>query len=306
MPAINRKDLLAAEKVFRAALVRDDSDELPDYIARRAQAVGAARRAGITKIYSLNNQMSLVAQVRMNGLSHLGVYAGPKHYEEIGRTVKDGTKPLVVCAPVVKKDDVSGEDKLAGWFNVEVFDYTDTLSNDPDFVEPDFETPMFSGNRTTLRSLAELSTVPVSFRDDGAALERSSFDGEEVLVDSSAPIGNQISTLVHQLCHQALGDACHPATKEHEELAVLGQFLFMEIAGLGSDAGNDVATQALDSLKKWVDPKTGGAIDGHKARMRLLNKRLKEGLTLASGLFDCIAPANVVAPATTEDVAVRA
>ena len=298
MPAVDRKELIAAEKVLRAALVSDGSNAAASAMSSKSEGKASVTSAtGITKIYSLNNQMSLAAQVRSHGLSHLGVYAGPKHYEEIGRIVKDDIKPLVVCAPVVKKDDTTGDDKLVGWFNVEVFDYTDTLSSDPDFVEPDFETPLFIGDRSTLRALSALSTVPVSFRSNGSALERSSFDGKEVRVDSSAPTGNQISSLVHQLCHQSLGDKCHPATPEHEELAVLGQFLFMEMAGLGQDAGNDVATQALDSLKKWVDPKTGKDIDGHKARMRLLNTRLKEGLTLASGLLDKVAPAAVVAPA---------
>lgn len=278
-----RQDIQAAEKVLRTALATDPT-VVPDYVRRRAQAVAAARRAGIPKVYSLYNQLSLDAQVRRHGLVHLGVYAGPRQYEEINRHVKDGVKPLIVCAPAKRKDPTTDEEKLVGWINVEVFDYTDTMADDPDFIEPEFEQPLLAGDQATFTKLASLSTTPVRRRDLGSSLERSTFDGTTVTVDFTVPIANQISALAHQVLHQRLGDVHHPASPDHEATAILAQWLFMEMAGLGTSVGNNVVDHAVADLRRWIDPATGKTIEGHKGRVRLLHQRLRAGIDLAEQL----------------------
>lgn len=286
---VDQKAIHEAEKVMRGLLVTDET-ALSGYVTRRAQVAARARAIGDLKPYSLHNQFSLEAQCRRRGLVHLGVYAGPKQWAEHGRIVKDGAPTLAAWVPVLRTEEDPADptrqrSRYCGSFTVAVIDYTDTIAEDPDFVEPDFESPLFGGDRTVLDALAGGSSVPVTFAARASAAERSSFDGARVLVDSSAPLANQIGALAHQRVHQILGDARHPASRENELTATLGQWLFMEMVGLGASAGNDVTSAALEGLQHWDEITGNASSGGHKARLRLVHEKLRPALRVAGELL---------------------
>lgn len=291
-----QETMAAAEKRFRQALATDPR-MVTDYARRAANVAGAIRRAAtaagqpVGRTYSWFNRLSLESQRQRRKLTHLGVYAGSEQWTKAGRAVKDGAPALVISVPILVPDPLDPDrQKLVGFVHGDVYDYTDTVSQDPDFVEPDFEAPLLTGDPATFDALASTCPVPVIRRDLGSSLERSSFDGASIVVDASAPLGNQIAALAHQRLHLLTGDPAHPAVDvEREATVAAAQWLFMEMAGLADETDDDLTEVAVAGLSRWVDPRTADPVAGHKARVKLLSTRLDAALELAGRLLDAIA-----------------
>jgi hypothetical protein len=203
---------------------------------------------------------------------------------------------------------------------IEVFDWTQTVAQDPDYVEPDWSVPLAFGDFDTLHQLTLSSPVPVRFAELGSRNERGWLDATGITVDSSQPIGNQIWTLVHELAHDRLrhldqlsctitpdvsspDDAALHALCEQE--AALTQFFVMMALGLGEDVGNDITTAAGLYLKSWTKQDKDGntiTLEGHKGRRKLLRQRFDAAYSAAQAIVTGYleAGSSVAAPAGTD------
>jgi len=179
---------------------------------------------------------------------------------------------------------------LVGWGTTGIYDWSDTISIDPEFIEPSWESPLFAGDEATLEALIEAASIPVKFQDLGGRSEVGHTDGDEIVIDtgsSAAPrlVGNLISTLAHELVHVELG---HPgklalikdkqersdARAGFEAEAALGEFLLLKSLGLDEAVGAEITKSAADYLTSWLG-EDGIFIEGHKGRMKLFDARLE-------------------------------
>ena len=215
-------------------------------------------------------------------------------------TIVSPVASVASVAPLATSHHAGG----MGFMRVTVFDWTDTVSTNGDFVEPTWAAPLASGDRDVLADLVGASPVRVRFEDLGARNENGWLTSSGITVDSSMPLGNQISTLAHELVHHfanhrsrqaaasakiVKGEAMSERELVHarcEQEASLGQWLVMKMLGLDEQIGNEVGAAAATYLRSWVDPETAEEINGHKRRLKLLNERLDVAMAAATQVVD--------------------
>jgi hypothetical protein len=320
-----------AQELFeglRRQIVTGNDDAIVAYLSEMSRLAANARRIGLFRRWSARNYMFLAAQARWLHESHLGLYAGAAQWARIDRSVRPGSRPKLIWAyvpPAAAKtdDDAQGATPTASadtakasksarptptqrrrpaFRLVEVFDWSDTVSDDPDFVEPNWATPLAAGDAGTLSQLIASSPVPVTLTDLGGSSANGWLDRSGITVNSAMPIGNQISTLAHELTHHQLGHLDLIAETRHggdqgdvrircEQEAGLGQWLVLKQLGLDETVGNDITASAAAYLRSWSDPDTGEQIAGHKRRGKLLDARLDAALAAADAIVErfCLA-----------------
>lgn len=332
---LSREDVKKAHEDLRKALVAGSGSAPLEYAASLAAFAANARRThGTFRQWSMNNCLLLEAQRRRRGLRHVGLYAGVRQWAKMEREVRKDAVPLTIwiyagtdedpqnappaaqgpaAAPQAPAGTGSAANAQAanatpaqtataarrvfrGFIPRDVYDYSDTVSLDPDFVEPNWAEPLAAGDRSTLDRLVASSPVPVRIVDFGARVENGKINEHGISVHSEMPVGNRISTLAHELAHHHLGHLelieSAPRSKREEVRASceaeagLAQWLVMKMLGLDESVGNEVTTAAADYLRSWIDPESGEEVAGHKRRERLLAQRLGRGLGAAETIVD--------------------
>jgi hypothetical protein len=317
---LTRPEITKAFAELRKTVVTGNDDYMVAYLDDIARQRANGRRAGMFRRWSHRNHMLLRTQARMFGEDPLGLYAGRAQWARVGREVRSGVQPKVIWAyaPVTVKvpalttpDDTTDTDETprrysAGFRLVEVFDWTDTVSVDPDFVEPNWTAPLAVGDHATLAALAASSPVPVNFVNLGGHTANGWLDATGITVNSSMPTGNQIATLSHELGHLELGHLDLLTQTRHdsdadevrsrcEQEAELTQWLVLKTLGLDETVGNNLTVKTANYLRSWSDPDTGEAIEGHKRRAKLLDARLEQAMTAADAIID-----RLLGPATPD------
>ena len=295
-------ELTEASDKLRKALVAHTGGANPTVEAYLETYAGfkrnAAKQHGMFRSLSARN-MSLI-EAQRGDRQLIGLYGGFRQWELLNRALLPDAKPLTIWVPSIKKVEDkkavavgSKADKIercVGFSTAAVYDWSDTISLDPDFIEPSWESPLFAGDEDTLEALIEASSLPVTFKDLGGRSEVGHTDGEEIVIDtgsSAAPrlVGNLISTLAHELVHVELG---HPgklaaitdkverdlARAGFEAEAALGEYLLLKSLGVDESVGAEITKAAADYLTIWSN-EDGVAVDGHKGRMKLFNARLE-------------------------------
>lgn len=288
---------------LRQEIITGSDEHLVEYLETMADLAANARKGGMFRRWSARNFMYLEAQRRMSGESHLGLYAGRAQWASIDRKVNAGARAKKIWAFSPKKDrrDVSDDAEAeaprmrAGFALVDVYDWSDTTSTDPTFIEPNWAAPLAVGDQATLEMLAASSPVPVEFIDMASRSENGYLCRTGIVVDASTPLGNQLSTLAHELGHFELGhldalgstagtDQAELRAKCEQEAALV-QWLVMKMLGLDEAVGNDVTAAAANYLRTWIDD-TGAEIPGRKRRAKLLDARLGAAMPAAEAIVD--------------------
>jgi hypothetical protein len=306
---LDRKQVTDAYAELRKAIVTGTDEHLVAYLSDMARMAANGRRIGLFRRWSHRNHMMLAAQRRQFGEQHIGLYAGAKQWARFERSVRVDARPKVIWAysavPVfaaVEDDGTQDADRKVvghrpGFQLVDVFDWSDTVADDPDFVEPNWCLPLAVGDAATRDALAASSPVPVRFVDVGSRNENGWLDATGITVDSSRPVGNQIATISHELGHLELGhlerlaDTQHSANPDEvraecEQEAELTQWLVLKMLGLDEEAGNDLTAKTANYLRTWIDPNTGDDVAGHKRRGKLLDARLDAAMSAAEKIID--------------------
>lgn len=190
---------------------------------------------------------------------------------------------------------------------IEVFDWTQTAADDPDYVEPQWAVPLAAGDHDTLALLVDTSPVPVRFADIASKNENGWLDATGITVDESMPVGNRIYTLLHELAHHHLGHldaissttACKQDDKDEtrakcEQEAALAQYLAMKMLGLDESVGNDITAAAGTYLRSWTRVGADGntvPVEGHKTKRKLVLSRLGEAFKAADAIVTAYAEA---------------
>lgn len=318
---LSRTDINAEFKKLRREVVTGDDTYISAYLARLADIAANARRTkGVFRQWSHRNHMMLSAQERKLGEHHVGLYAGPSQWTKLDRAVRDDARPKFIYRPVggrpVPTDDVPAPQAdenpdfdgdvetpparhgrhIGSRFALQaVYDWTDTYSLDPSFIEPDWSAPLAAGDQSTLDALVAASPVPVHFDGMAARREHGYLDRDGIHVDATLPVGNQIFTLAHELTHHHLGhlETIAAAPKTHreqvrarcEQEAALGQWLVCRALGFADSVGEELTANVAAYLRSWLDA-DGNELEGHKARLKLLNERLDKAMGAVRTILD--------------------
>jgi hypothetical protein len=317
--AVTRLTRAEAQECFeelRRRIVTGTDEDMVNYVSELASLAANARKVGMFRKWSSRNYMFIESQRRRFGENHIGLYAGTAQWRKLARVPRDTARPKKMWAFVppaaIRDEGLTPEELRAAnaahrsrpaFRLVEVFDWSDTVSTDTDFVEPNWAAPLATGDNKTLDRLVSSSPVPVQFLNLGGATANGYLDATGITVNSDLPVGNRISTLAHELVHHQLGHlAVLGNTAEQgeqdevrarcEQEAALGQWLVMKMLGLGEEVGNDITTQAANYLRTWSDPDSGEEIAGHKRRGKLLDARLDAALAAADAIVErfCLTP----------------
>jgi hypothetical protein len=287
----------------------------------------------------VNNTFYLHAQVRRRKASVKGLFAGVDQWRKRGRSVRDGEKPYVIFGPpsfLVRTPNAAqpGTQAAAAALTgqqqgqqppaaqqpvrmfrrpptIEVYDWTQTEADDPDYVEPDWAVPLAYGDLDTLHLLAGTSPVPVTFTDLGSRNEHGWLDSAGITADSSRPVGNRISTVLHELAHyhlehlEKLNSTAAPVANDDEQSslyaqceqeAALAQFLAMKMLGLDETVGNNVTQAAGEYLRSWLRTDSDGktvTVEGHKTKRKLVLKRFDAAFKAADKIVSAYVEASL-------------
>ena len=310
---LSRQELTEASKELRKALVAHSggsNEAVKSYLEVFAGFKrNGAKKHGMFRGLSARNMALIEAQRGERQL--IGLFAGPRQWEKLDRKLLVDAKPLTIWVPSVRKVDTKSavtasssttasiakavkadvDARLVGWGTAGIYDWSDTISTDPEFIEPSWEAPLFAGDEETLEALTQATSIPIKFQDLGGRSEVGHTDGDEIVIDTGSAagprlVGNLISTLAHELVHVELG---HPdklklikdkqersdARAGFEAEAALGEFLLLKSLGLDEAVGAEITKAAADYLSSWL-----GAdnifIEGHKGRMKLFDARLEK------------------------------
>lgn len=295
---IERAKITEAEKELRRALATDGGKVLLEYTATFARTVKAARQAhGLFKRWSPRNMRWLTLQANMLGEPHVGLYAGPAQWATMGRAVRDDATPKLIWVPATAVQDEDGDSggdekpqrRRTYFITQKVFDWGDTFAEDGS-PDPDWEQPLTAGDQRTLDGLIAASPVAVRVRSDltgHPAHGWLSRDG--ITLDGNRPLGNQITTLLHELAHHYYG---HLEGVTERAVAEQEADLAAWVAAVALDLDTDGAAtaNAASYLASWRN-KQGAAVGGHKGRLRLLDEKVEEAVGVAEQILEEFLPA---------------
>lgn len=180
--------------------------------------------------YSLSNQMIL----HFFGCSQV---AGFKKWQELGRTVKKGSKAVWILAPYLKKETTEDEnseekevERLAGFFSVPVFDIAQTEGKE---IEPGM----------TTRSKISFNKVKDFAKAQGYILKIESLEiklggyirEREIVLNSNLNQTENTGTLIHELVHGELnhnGKDNKVSAKVAEQQAETATYLVCQVLGI--------------------------------------------------------------------------
>lgn len=149
--------------------------------------------------YSFSN-MVLIAYQRPGATK----VAGYKKWQTLGRQVRKGTKAINILAPILRKDDETGETKCVGFKPVKVFAIEDT--DGPDMPEtPKVELLTGEGPAGVLAAVkmlieAEGFTFALG-QPGGEANGVTMYNTKEVIVRDDVDEAQQVKTALHELGH---------------------------------------------------------------------------------------------------------
>jgi len=314
--------------------LRESVDDLVDEIVNGddsswkayADKLAAERTLGLTvfgmfKPWSSNNMFYLAVQSHLRAQSVKGLYAGVDQWRKRGRSLREDQKPFVIFGPPKitrkRRDDdpaaaapagtpaVKAVAKPAGkaetvtfWCRppvLEVYDWTQTVFDDPDEKEPDFTVPLSAGDQGTLDTLVSSCPVGVRLLNLAGTNDRSYLDASGITLDDSAPVANQIFALVGELAHHHLGtlDAVNstrvdPGAADYSEakaelvqVGALAQYLAMKMLGLD---GDDLTAAVGAHLRAWVRTDKAGVtaeVVGYKSKRKLVMRRFDAAVKAA-------------------------
>lgn len=368
-PATERDELKLAADALIDEVVNGTDDGLNSFVTRlTAEAANAHRVHGTFKRWSLANRMYLEAQRKRRHASVKGLFAGVAQWQKMGRAVREdqlGSPYFIFGSPVIARQRNNAAGNAANqpqnaqpaqhqpqpaqqgqlpvqnapavaqvWGyrkppRIEVFDWTQTYSTDPDYVEPRWDVPLAAGDFTTLRALVAAAPVPVHLREDIAGMNENGWlDATGITVDSSQGVGNQIWVMTHELAHHYLGhleqltdtrrglvtetvdgeygtETVDDVRARCEQEAAVAQWFAMRMLGLDEAVGNDITKAAAAYLRTWLRTDDEGnlvPVEGRKLKRKLLGQRLDAGLDAANQIVaafqEAIAPAPQLATAS--------
>lgn len=337
--AVSEDDLRGAVEELLDEIVNGDDTCWQRFAEQMAAETAAGFKMGLFKTWSSTNRLYLAAQVRRRGQRVHGLFAGVDQWRRRNRSIRPGEEPYIIFGPptyFVRQQQAApaqanqpatpaqGQQAQQGQQNqqaqqvqparvlrfrrppaIAVYDYTQTVSDDPDFVEPDWAVPLAGGDITTLETLAATSPVPVRFVDIGAKLEHGWLDKDGITVDASQTVAGQISALAHELAHHHLGhleqiadtrgtDEADEVKARCEQEAALTQFFVMKILGLDESVGVAITAAAGQYLRTWLkvnDDGTTTPIAGHKGRRKLVKQRFDVAFRAAQQITSAYAQA---------------
>lgn len=304
----------AAEALREALVVGDTSGRVEKYLETFAAFKhNGAKAHGMFRHLSANNMALIEAQRKTRQL--IGLYAGVRQWELLNRAVKDSATPLTIWVPSFKKVKKAAtaqavtttpvvatakDEVLTRFSTAAVYDWSDTISLDPDFVEPEWESPLLAGDEQTLQALESAATVPVIYKDLGGAMETGHTNGSSIVIDTgsaAAPraIGNLISTLAHELVHVEMGHPGKLALSKgverealyalFEQEACLGEYLLVKSFGLDEGVGNEIAASCAAYLSSWSSLASGDT-EGYKKRMKMINSKLESARVVVDAILN--------------------
>lgn len=273
-------------KDMRRELVAGDDDNVVTYALELAEFARNNHLVhGVFPRLSTNNRLLLEAQRRKLGESWKWLFAGVEQWRKMGRSVRPGATAKVIWLPRLKNDpDAPDTKKFAGFVSRAVYyDYTDTQSDDPNFVEPAWDTPLLVGDENGLNELALVNNVRIAYGDISALNAPFSIDGSTIMLEETASIGNRLMSLAQAL---AAVELKHDERRRHGESedtldceAALTAMIAVKL--LGFDDPDDSITKAAGRyLRRWDDA-DGTPIAGHKRRIQLLDERVDTAIETA-------------------------
>lgn len=340
-PATELDELKLAADALIDEVVNGSDDSLTAFVTRlTGEAANAHRVHGAFKRWSLNNRMYLEAQRRHRGASLKGLYGGVEQWRKMDRIVREDEvakpyfifgSPVIIARqrnnaaagaatpatpatpvpaaaantpPVAANAPAGGGRIYRRPPRIEVFDWTQTVSTDPDYVEPSWAVPLAAGDYTTLATLVASSPVAVHQRADIGSMNANGWlDATGITTDASQGVGNEIWSLVHELAHHHLGHLELLADTRRgsgeltadgevdevrarcEQEAAVAQWFAMRMLGLDEAAGNDITKAAAAYLRSWLRTDEDGntvPAEGRKLKRKLLGQRLDAGLDAAN------------------------
>jgi hypothetical protein len=328
---LTRSELNDTFEALRREIVTGDEATLVTYVTDlAATAANAHRTSGTFRRWSHRNHLLLESQRRRFKESHKGLYAGVAQWAKLDRSVRSSAKAKLIWAahghrsdngkaqaPIVTTEEAADAVKAVqagmadtktkakpasrgsfGFKLVQVYDWSDTIANDPGAIEPDWDAPVVGADRDTRDALISASPVPVEFTSLGGLTAHGVLDDAGIHVDADIPVAAQTVELARQLAHVELGslaqfgdDLADPsasserATRECE--ATLVAVLVSRMLGLDAD---DLTRSAAAWLRTFTDPDTGNAIEGHKKRLKLLNAKLDSAMKVANDIVAACVP----------------
>lgn len=339
---VSEEDLRASVEELLDEIINGDDSCWQRYAEQMAQETAAGFKLGLFKVWSSTNRLHLAAQVRHRGTQVHGMFAGVDQWRKRNRSVREGEEPYIIFGPPTylrrAAQQGAAAQTQAGQPNqptqqqqpsaqqqanaqqpapqvcfrrppaIEVFDYTQTVSDNPDFIEPDWAVPLAGGDLSTLETLVQISPVPVVFTDIGSKIENGWLTKAGITVDASMPVGNQIWTLTHELSHFHLGHldrlaSTKPGEDDQDERAqceqeaALAQYFTMKMLGLDESVGVNVTAAAGAYLRSWIKDNGDGTttpIAGYKGRRKLLKQRFDVAFRAAQAIAAAYAQADTL------------
>ena len=179
--------------------------------------------------------------------------AGYRRWQELGRQVKKGEKSIAILAPLVRKDEETGERELFGFKSANVFDIGQTEGDAvpelpmPELLEGDSES--IRQALANLGAFAAAQGFPVFYKPLNRAKGVFSRVTKSITVRDDLPPLQTLKTSIHELAHALMhaeakaGEQRHLHELEAESCA----FLVCDALGL------DTSRYSFAYLMHWAD-----------------------------------------------------
>jgi antirestriction protein ArdC len=178
--------------------------------------------------------------------------AGYRKWQSIGRQVRKGERSIAILAPMLRKEEATGDSKLFGYRTVSVFDIGQTKGN---------EIPAMPEARKILgdnKAIRDARTAFEELADSiGLEVEYKALDGPcgvylpqyaKILIDKHLPVAHRLKTLVHELSHAMLNHGTSDQPRHVLELeAESAAYIVCDSLGL------DTSDYSFAYLAGWAE-----------------------------------------------------
>lgn len=178
--------------------------------------------------------------------------AGYRKWQAIGRQVRKGERSIAILAPMLLKDEQTGDKKLVGYRTVSVFDIGQTNGDEipamPEAKEVIGDNKAIRDARKACEELADDIGLEVIYKTLEGPCGVYLPQYAKILIDQHLPAAHRLKTLIHELSHAMLDHGTSDKPRHVLELeAESAAFIVCDSLGL------DTSDYSFAYLAGWAE-----------------------------------------------------
>ncbi|QEG25162.1 ArdC-like ssDNA-binding domain-containing protein [Mariniblastus fucicola] len=206
--------------------------------------------------------------------------AGYRKWQAIGRQVKKGERSIAILAPMLKKDEQTGDQKLIGYRSVSVFDIGQTVGEEIPAM-PEARTILGDNKaiqdaRKACEELAESLGLEVEYKTLEGPCGVYLPQYAKILIDKHLPAAHRLKTLIHEISHAMLDHGTSDQPRHVMELeAESAAYMICDSLGL------DTSDYSFAYLAGWAE-KPEEVITAAERACKLADQIMEQMQTVAA------------------------